>query len=346
MDIRIDALARELGAELVGDGAAAVHGVASLDAAGPGDVTFLADVKRRPQLRSCRAGAVLVAERMDGVTIPQLVVGDVNAALIHVLGLFAPEADAPPAEGVDPTARIAADVHLGQGVSIGAYAVLEKGAEIGDKAIIGAGSHVGREVRIGAGCRLGDHVVVHSRCCLGRRVVVQSHTVIGSIGFGYVQHDGQARLVPHIGNVVIEDDVEIGANCCIDRAKFGSTCIGAGTKIDNLVQIAHNVVIGRGCLIAALVGISGSCRLGDGVIMGGQVGVRDHLTIGDGAKIGGKSFVMRDVAPGQEVFGYPAMEKARALRALTVIPKLPEMAARLNQLERRSETDTESSPPA
>lgn len=346
MDIRIDALARELGAELVGDGAAAVHGVASLDAAGPGDVTFLADVKRRRQLRSCRAGAILVAETLDDINVPQLVVGDVNAALIRVLELFTPEADALPSEGIDPTARIAADVHLGEGVSIGAYAVLEKGAEVGDGAIIGAGSHLGREVRVGAGCRLGDHVVVHSRCRLGRRVVVQSHTVIGSIGFGYVPHDGRARLVPHIGNVVIEDDVEIGANCCIDRAKFGSTRIGAGTKIDNLVQVAHNVVIGRGCLIAALVGLGGSCRLGDGVIMGGQVGVRDHLTIGDGAKIGGKSFVVRDVAAGQEVFGYPAMEKGHALRALTVIPKLPEMAARLNKLERRSETDTESSPPA
>lgn len=334
MEITVETLARLLQGRLVGAAGNSIGGVAGLDTAGASHLTFLAEAKYRHRLRGCRAAAILVCQAIDDVTIPQIVVRDVNEALIRVLELFAPEAEARPMAGVDATARIAEGVHLGEGVYIGPYAVLEEGVHVGDHTVIGPGSHLGREVSVGDHSRLGNHVVVHSRCRLGSHVVVQSHTVIGSVGFGYVPRDGRPQLVPHIGNVVIDDYVEIGANCCIDRAKFDSTRIGAGTKIDNLVQVAHNVIIGRCCLIAGMVGISGSCHIGDGVVMGGQVGLRDHLEIGDGAKIGGKSFVMRDVRPGQQVFGYPAMEKSRALRALTVSRHLPEMAARLSQLER------------
>jgi UDP-3-O-[3-hydroxymyristoyl] glucosamine N-acyltransferase len=325
MDISLAELARHLGARLVGDSGRSICGVAALDSASPDQITFVADAKYVSRLRSSRAGAAIVGKRVERLDMAQLIVDDVDAALLKVLSLFAEKDDLCP--GVHPTARIGKDVTLGKGIGIGPHVVIADGVTIGDDTFIAAGCTIGRNARIGAGCRLYAGVVVYERCEIGNNVVIQANSVIGSVGFGYAYIDGQHRLVPHIGNVVIEDRVEIGANTCIDRAKFGSTRIGAGTKIDNLVQIAHNVTIGR------LAGIAGSCRLGDGVVLGGQVGVRDHVTIGDGAMVGGKSFVMQDIPAGEKVFGLPAMEKNKALRVLYATRRLPDLIARVGKLE-------------
>jgi UDP-3-O-[3-hydroxymyristoyl] glucosamine N-acyltransferase len=222
-------------------------------------------------------------------------------------------------------------------VSIGPNAVIDDRVEIGKNTCIGSGCKIGENSKIGKNCRLDSNVVVYHNCCLGNNVIIQSNSTIGSTGFGYSFIEGSHKLIPHNGGVVIEDFVEIGANCCIDRAKFGNTVIGAGTKIDNLVQIAHNVVIGKGCLIAGLVGIAGSCKLGDGVVLAGQVGLADNIEIGDGTMIGAQSGVPYDVAAGQQLLGRPAVERKEALRIIGLTGRLPKMAERLKQLERKVE---------
>jgi UDP-3-O-[3-hydroxymyristoyl] glucosamine N-acyltransferase len=203
--------------------------------------------------------------------------------------------------------------------------------------VIGAGCKIGENSKVGRNCRLEQNVVVYHDCLLGDNVVIQANTTIGSTGFGYSFLGGAHRLIPHNGGVVIEDFVEIGANCCIDRAKFGNTVVGAGTKIDNLVQVAHNVVIGKCCLIAALVGISGSCRLGDGVVLGGQVGLADNIEIGAGTMVGAQSGVINDVGAGQQLAWTPAIDRKEALRVVGLSMRLPKMAQQLKQLSKRVE---------
>jgi UDP-3-O-[3-hydroxymyristoyl] glucosamine N-acyltransferase len=332
MEVPLAKLADQIGARLIGDASRSIRGVAGVDFATPNEITFMADAKYLSRLRTSNAGAVIVNACVEGLAAPQLVVDDVDAALLEVLSLFAPQYDIC-AEGVDATARIGKNVSLGRGVGIGPHVVVGDGVSIGDGTFVAAGCTIGQETRIGAACRLYPGVAIYENCLIGSHVVVQANAVIGSIGFGYTQINGGHRLVPHAGNVVVEDHVEIGANTCIDRAKFGSTRIGAGTKIDNLVQIAHNVTIGRCCLIAGMAGIAGSCRLGDGVVLGGGVGVRDHVVMGDGAMVGGKSFVIKDVAAGEKVFGFPAMPKIKALRVVHAMRRLPELSARVQKLE-------------
>jgi len=222
-------------------------------------------------------------------------------------------------------------------VSVGAGVVIDDGVEIGKNSVIGSGCKIGENSKLGKNCRLDSNVVIYHNCRLGNNVVIQANSTVGSTGFGYSFIDGAHRLIPHNGGVVIEDFVEIGANCCIDRAKFGNTIIGAGTKIDNLVQIAHNVVIGRCCLIAAQVGISGSCKLGDGVVLGGQVGLADNIKIGDGAMIGAQSGLSHSIAAGQQLMGSPALEKRESFRIFGLWRRLPKMAELLKQLHKRVE---------
>ena len=337
MKLTVAQLAKRLGAELAGpaDGIdRLISTVGPVEAAGENEVTFVADDKHKAALGRSRAGAVIVSGCIDGVDKPQLIVGNVDKALIETLQLFAPELKAV-AEGVDPTAKLAESVKIAKGVSVGAGVVIDDGVEIGQNCVVGSGCKIGENSKLGENCRLDGNVVIYHNCRLGNNVVVQANSTIGSAGFGYSFIDGSHRLIPHIGGVVIEDFVEIGANCCVDRAKFGNTIIGAGTKIDNLVQIAHNVVIGKCCLIAALVGISGSCKLGNGVVLGGQVGLADNLEIGDGTMIGAQAGVMRSVPAGQKFAGTPAIEGKRALRVMNLVMRLPEMAGQLKQLSKR-----------
>ncbi len=269
MKLTVTELAEKIGAELVGDGSGQITAVGSVQGSGEQTVTFIADTKHIPALEKSRAGAVIVDRRIEDLAKPQLIVENVGAALIEALTIFAPKLKAV-SEGIDRTAKVGQDVSIAKGVAIGPCVVIDDGVKIGENSVIGGGCKIGENSRLGKNCRLDSNVVVYHNCIIGNNVVIQANSTIGSTGFGYSFIDGSHRLIPHNGGVVIEDFVEIGANCCVDRAKFGNTIIGAGTKIDNLVQIAHNVVIGKCCLIAAQVGISGSCKLGDGVVLAGR----------------------------------------------------------------------------
>jgi UDP-3-O-[3-hydroxymyristoyl] glucosamine N-acyltransferase len=271
--------------------------VAALEEAGPSDLTLCFDRRRIPDLKKTRAAAVILPK---GVPILQsaapcaaLLVDEPRLALARVLELFHPEPES--AGGVREGARVEAGAKLGQGTCVATGAVIETGAVIG------------------ADCRIGPNAVVCSGCTLGDRVILGPGAVIGSCGFGFAPDGKGVRKIPQVGRVVIEDDVEIGANTTVDRATLGETRIGRGTKIDNLVQVGHNVSIGKNVLIAAQVGLSGSVAIEDGAVLGGQVGVADHVVIGAGAQVGAKSGVGTHVAPGARVAGYPAVEVRRWL---------------------------------
>jgi len=334
MELEVEQLAKRLGAELAGSGGVRIGGVGPVEAAGENEVTFVSDGKHLSKLKDCSAAAVIVSAAVEGFNRPQLIVKDVNAALIDVLGIFAPRLKHGPA-GIDETAKVAEDAKIAEGVSIGPYVVIEDGAEVGRRTVIAGGCKIGQNSKIGRDCRINGNVVVEHNCRIGNNCIIQANTTIGSTGFGYYFIDGAHRLVPHNGGVLIEDYVEIGANCCIDRAKFGDTVIGAGTKIDNLVQIAHNVVIGRCCLIAALTGIAGSCSLGDGVVIGGQVGVVDSVQIGDGVMVGAGSGVIGDVRAGEKLWGTPAIDRTEELRRFSLTRRLPKLVEQLRELEKR-----------
>jgi len=280
-----------LGAELIGADAQ-VSGVAALEDAGPSDVTLCFDRRRIADLKETRAAGVILPK---GATVLQetapcavLRVDEPRLALARVLELFHPEPEG--AGGVQKGARVEAGAKLGKGTTVATGAVIESGA------------------LIGADCRIGPNAVVASGCTLGDRVILGPGAVIGSCGFGFVAEGDGVRKIPQVGRVVIEDDVEIGANTTVDRATLGETRIGRGTKIDNLVQVGHNVKIGKNVLIAAQVGLSGSVKIEDGAVLGGQVGVADHVVVGAGAQVGAKAGVGSHVPPGARVAGYPAVE--------------------------------------
>jgi UDP-3-O-[3-hydroxymyristoyl] glucosamine N-acyltransferase len=349
MRLTVAQLADRLGAALVGDGSGQIRAVGTIEAAGENEVAFIRDSKLHyvqpgttsdekylSAVKQSLAGAVIAGMRIEDLDKPQLIVKNVNAALIEALNIFAPNLK-PAAEGIDPSAKVADSAKIANSAAIGAGVVVEDGAEIGPNSVIAGGCKIGENSKIGRNCRLDNNVVVYHNCHLGNNVVIQANTTVGSTGFGYSLIDGSHKLIPHNGGVVIEDFVEIGANCCIDRAKFGNTIIGAGTKIDNLVQIAHNVVIGKNCLIAGLVGISGSCRLGDGVVLAGQVGLADNIEIGDGVKVGAQAGVMNDIGAGETVLGSPANNIKEALHIMGLMKRLPKLNKQLKQLNKRVE---------
>lgn len=336
MELTVAQLAERLGAKLSGNGSGVVNRVWPIDGAGSSDVTFATDQKFAARLAACRAGAAIVNKLIDaaGCPAPQLIVGDVNTALIAALNIFAPPLK-PGALGVDSTAKVAPDARIGKDTSIGPMAVVESGAEVGDKSIIGGGCKIGQNSKIGKNTRIDCNVVIYHNCSIGNNVIIQANTTIGSTGFGYRLINGAHRLIPHNGGVIIEDFVEIGANCCVDRAKFGNTIIGAGTKIDNLVQIAHNCVVGKCCLIAGQAGMGGSTTLGDGVVLAGQSGVIDNIQLGTAVMIGAKSTVLQNVPAGKKMFGTPAIESNLALKIAALSKKLPELFDRVRKLDKR-----------
>jgi UDP-3-O-[3-hydroxymyristoyl] glucosamine N-acyltransferase len=261
-------------------------------------------------------------------------VEDPYGAFALILRRFAPPKDDLFPPGIHPTAVIDETAKIAEGVSIGPYAVVGRQATIGSGSALGAHVVIGPEVTIGQDCLLFPQVTVREGCALGRGVILHAGAVIGSDGFGFLPGPDGLRKVPQIGRVVLEDDVEIGANSCVDRATTGRTVVGSGTKIDNLVQIAHNVTIGRHCAISAQTGLSGSCQVGDWVSMGGQVGVADHRQIGDRAMLAAKSGIDRDVEAGQTLFGIPAVDLKRGYKLVALTHRLPEFAERLRKLEK------------
>jgi UDP-3-O-[3-hydroxymyristoyl] glucosamine N-acyltransferase len=339
MSLTIAELAKRINAQVIGTGEGLdrlVEAVQPVNAAGERDVTFVSDTRHERAAAKSNAAAVIVARPIEGVAQPQLVVKDANAALIAALTCFAPQLK-PPAPGIHPSAQVGANVRLGKGVSVGPCAVIEDNVQIGADTVVAAGCHIGQETQVGSNCRLDNHVVIHHHCRIGNHVIIQANSTIGSVGFGYAFIDGAHRLIPHNGGVIIEDFVEIGANSCVDRAKFGNTIIGAGTKIDNLVQIAHNVVIGKCCLIVAQVGIAGSCKIGDGVVLAGQAGLADNIEIGAGAMVGAQAGVVNNVPPKQKLAWTPAIDVKEAARAVIHVLRLPKVAEQLKQLTAKVE---------
>ncbi len=339
MGVTVGQLAERLGAEVPDAGTGLereITGIKPAEAAGGSDVTFVTDARHEEGLARSGAGAAIVPKPIDGLAIPQLVVKDVNVALIETLNLFAPKLK-PAVEGVDPSARVGVNVQLGEGVCIGPHVVLEDNVQIGTGSLIRGGCKIGENTRIGTNCRLDSNVVVYHNCVLGSHVIIQANSTVGSVGFGYAFVDGAHKLIPHNGGVIIEDFVEIGANSCVDRAKFGNTIIGAGTKIDNLVQIAHNVVVGKCCLIASQVGVAGSCRLGDGVVLAGQVGLADNIEIGAGTMVGAQAGIMSSVGAGEKLAWTPALNHKEAIRVVAHILRLPKLARELKRLTAKVE---------
>jgi UDP-3-O-[3-hydroxymyristoyl] glucosamine N-acyltransferase len=324
-------IAARVGGALEGDPATAIDGVQPLDAAGPHDLSFLTHPRYRAAAAASQAAAFLVrpGEHLEGRNLIR--VENPYGALAAVMVLFHPATL--PDGAVSPLASVDARARLGQGVSLAPFVRVEADCVIGDRAVLMAGVVAGRGTAVGEDSVLHPGVVLYPGVQVGNRVVLHAGAVVGSDGFGFGEEAGGRAKIPQIGNVRIEDDVEIGAGTTIDRATFGSTVVGRGSRIDNLVQIGHNVVVGEASVLVAQSGIAGSTRLGRSVILAGQAGVAGHLTIGDGAIVGAKSAAVQDVAAGAFVVGHPAVDHREWKRAQAALRRLPELLKRVRRLE-------------
>jgi UDP-3-O-[3-hydroxymyristoyl] glucosamine N-acyltransferase len=328
-----DDIAALVGGRVIGDGATVITGVNGIRESGPGDLTFVRDGKYLALLQDSMASAVLIAREAPECGQAQILVGAPDLAFAQVLQRFHEESLQHP-QGIHASAVIATSATLGTGVAADAHVRIADGAVIGDGAILYAGVYVGRNARVGANTILFPNAVLREQCELGARCIVHANVSIGSDGFGFAPLGGQWMKIPQVGRVVIGDDVEIGSNTAIDRATFGVTCIGNGVKIDNLVQIGHNVQIGEHTVIAGKVGIAGSAILGKHVRVGAYAGINGHIEIGDGATIGALAGVTRSIAPGQTVSGFPAIDHLVQRRVMVVQTQLPDLLRRVRQLER------------
>jgi len=330
-----DAIAHLVGGTVDGDGSATVSGIAPLDRAMPHELSFLASRRYVDAMSASRAGVVLVPPELAGEASPaaaRITVAKPHDALLALIPHLYPAAGLPAPFGIHPSVQVGRGTVLGRDVSLGANVVIGAGAVLGDRVIVEANAVIGDGVTVGHDCVLWPGVVLYRGCELGDRVLIHSGARIGSDGYGYVYRDGRHNKIPHVGRCRIEDDVEIGANTTIDRGSIDDTVIGAGTKIDNLVHIAHNVRIGRGCLIMAQVGIAGSARIGDGCVIAGQAGLGGHIVVGKGARLGGQAGVFGDVPDGETWSGYPARPHRESLRATAALLRLPEMFKRIERL--------------
>jgi UDP-3-O-[3-hydroxymyristoyl] glucosamine N-acyltransferase len=322
------------GGELIGDPTLKITGAASLAEATSGEISFFVNRKYVGLLRKTRASAVFVPpDFAEQITAAQIRVSNPAKAFEQVVLKLAPKPIGF-APGVHPTAIVDPGAQLGERVSIQPHAVIEAGAKIGDDTIIGAGTYIGHETVIGAACVIYPRVTIRERTRIGSRVIIHSGAVIGADGFGFEMVDGRNEKIQQLGIVQIDDDVDIGANTTIDRARFGRTWIQQGVKIDNLVQVAHNVVVGKNSVIVAQTGISGSTRVGERVMMGGQVGIVGHLEIGDGTAIGAQSGVSKSV-PGGAWFGSPAVPLEEAKQQIAWIHRLGKLFERVKQIEKK-----------
>ena len=326
-------LARRLGATLTGDGSVEITGCASIERARGDEVTFLANEKYARFLESTRAAAVIVDnETPCPVGIARLVCDDpyfaFRNAMVALHG-FRQHPDHGGRGAVHPGATV------GDGSSVHPNAVVSEGAMVGRGCVLYPGAYIGPHARVGDECVLFPNAVVYDRCVLGNRVTLHANTVIGHDGFGYATHEGVHHKIPQAGIVVVEDDVEIGASCAVERAALGETRIGRGTKLADLISIGHGTRIGEDCLLVSLVGVSGSVEMGNHVVLGGQVGVSGHLTIGDGVQAAGRTVIVQDVAPGSKVAGVPAVDLAQSKRNYLVSRDLAGLAKRVKDLEKK-----------
>jgi UDP-3-O-[3-hydroxymyristoyl] glucosamine N-acyltransferase len=326
-------LANILGAGLSGPGEVEINGAAGLHEAGEGQITFAAGPQNLKDLEGSRASAALVPLDTPAMPLTLLHVKNPRLAFAQVLELFYVRPYT--AAGISDRAVIGRDVVMGAEPSIHPCAVIADGARIGDRVTLYPGTYVGRGSVIGEDSVIYANVSIGEKVTIGKRVIIHAGTTIGSDGFGFVTDDGRHHKIPQVGGVIIEDDVEIGANCSIDRATLGNTVVKRGTKIDNQVQVAHNVMVGEHCLLAGQVGLAGSCTLGNYVVLGGQAGVADHTTIGNGVMAGGGTAITKDVPAGQIIAGINAMPLRNWLKVQAILPKLPELKKMLTDLEKQ-----------
>jgi UDP-3-O-[3-hydroxymyristoyl] glucosamine N-acyltransferase len=326
-------LAVFLGGELHGPADLVIEGIAPIDQATGREITFIAQKRFTRLVDQSRAAAFIVSREYAELPRPLIIVPHPYLAYARVAALFAPPLRRWP--GVSDLAYLGEGVKLGQEVSIAPLAFIGAGSDLGDRVTIMPGCVIGEEVKIGAETLVYPNVTIRERCTVGARCIIHSGTVIGSDGFGFVPTETGHVKIPQLGTVIIEDDVEIGANCAIDRGALGATRVGRGVKMDNLVQLAHNVQVGEYSLLVAQVGISGSTKLGKGVVLAGQVGVAGHLEVGDGVQVGAQSGVHHSIPAGQIVSGSPTRPQREWLQQMGHIPKLPDIYRRLKQLEQR-----------
>jgi UDP-3-O-[3-hydroxymyristoyl] glucosamine N-acyltransferase len=327
------------------DGSRKIAGVAAIGDAGEGHVTFFGNPKYLPQLKTSRATAALVPLGFSESILPIAIrVENPSLAFSRLHERFSPP---PPrfAPGVHPTAVLGSGVILGEDVSIQPFTVIEDGVRIGARSVIGAHGYIGHDAILGDDCQIAPRVTITARCQVGHRVIIHSGAVLGGDGFGFEFVGGRHVKIPQTGFVQVDDDVEIGANTTIDRARFGRTWIQEGTKIDNLVQIAHNVVIGKHCIIVSQAGISGSTRLGHNVTLAGQVGLVGHIEIGDETVVAAQSGVSKSVGPKQVIFGSPALPIQEGKEHLAYVNRLPKLYARVKKLEQLLDSEPKSFPP-
>ena len=330
-------VAELVGGEVMGPTERTLAGVVPLDAAGPGDLAFASAPGTGERLAATRAGAVLVTRELATHVPPgsiAIVVRWPVQAAQHVIAELGPNR---PGWGVHPSAALGRGTRWSGRIRVGPGAVLGRDVTLGEGCEIGAGSVVEDGVRLGAGCRIEAHVTIHRDVVLGDRVVVRTGARVGGPGFGYVREDGRHVRVPQLAGCRIGDDVEIGANTTVDRGATRDTVVGSGSKIDNLVQVAHNVRIGRRCIVMAQVGIAGSSVVEDEVMLAGQVGLADHLTVGKGSRVAAQSGVIGDVAPGATVSGYPARDHRTVLRQTAALARLTPLVTSLERIAQHDE---------
>ncbi|MBQ4133210.1 MAG: UDP-3-O-(3-hydroxymyristoyl)glucosamine N-acyltransferase [Desulfovibrionaceae bacterium] len=330
-------IAERLGLKLgdEADGSLPIYGVNTLEDAGPNELSFLSNPKYAPQLDTTRAGAVIVEPKQAGRVKNALLADNSYLAFARVLHLFAkPQGEF---SGQSPLAFIHPDARLEEGVTVYPFAFIGPRTTVGAGSIIFPGCYIGEDCALGPGCLIYPNAVLMAGTKLGRGTIIQPGAVLGSDGFGFVPGEKGIEKIPQIGTVSLGENVEIGANTTVDRAALGSTVIGDGSKLDNLVQIGHNVRIGKFCLLAGQSGISGSTRLGDRVILAGQAGLSGHLKVGSGAVIGPQSGLARNVNDGEVLGGSPSMPRSEFLRSSVLIPRLPELHSRIRKLEKALE---------
>ena len=330
---RLAELAGWVGGAVHGDGDLPIRALRGIGEAGPEDLSFLANPRYRAQAAESRAGALLVREPIAGFGGAQVVVGDPYRAFAVLLARLSPKV--PPLPGVHPSAVIGAGATVAASAHLGPFVVVGEGSQVGAGAALHAHAVVGRDCVIGEECVLHPHVVLYDGTRLGRGVVLHAGTVLGSDGFGYASEGGLPVKIPQVGHVEVGDEVEVGALSAVDRGTLGATTIGAHVKIDNLVQVGHNVRIGRAAILCGQAGVAGSARLGDGVVLAGQSGVAGHIELGDGARVAAKSAAFASVPAGVQVAGIPAEEAGAWRRQVVMLKRLVELGRRLRRLERR-----------
>ncbi|MGE5197304.1 MAG: UDP-3-O-(3-hydroxymyristoyl)glucosamine N-acyltransferase [Deltaproteobacteria bacterium] len=330
-------IAQLIDGEVIGDESVVITGVCGIKEASQGDITFLANPKYLSLLETTHASAVITSKDIKQTGKPIIRTENPSLAFAKVVSLAEPENVKHPPRGIHPTAILGKNIAIGKNVAVAPYVVIEDDASIGDNTVIYPGCYIGHHTRIGKDTLIYPNVSIRERIIIGDRVIIHSGTVIGSDGFGFATLDGIHHKIPQTGVVVVEDDVEIGANVTVDRARFDKTIIGKGTKIDNLVQIAHNVVIGENSIIVSQAGISGSTVIGKGVTLAGQAGLVGHITIGDGAVVAAQAGVTKSVPPGILVSGYPAKPHNVAKRINACVQNLPKLYEAVAQLKKKIE---------